>query len=120
MFNLNILNVEEHVFYDQKLKSKLEDFNDIFDQWRLSKVLNLKPLRQKSLLDLLNSLKSEHIKIIEEHLGKNISITSIDPKIVKNCETHIDHADIDLCRQSEGFNVSTYRKGNQLYISYWR
>jgi len=120
MLSINIDNIEDLVFFDEKLHSKLPDFEFLFRQWKLGKMYGLRSLIRQSLFDFLNRTNNEHIKILEEYLGQDIVIeNNLDYHIVRNIKVSVEDPEA-ICEISGYNGFSTYRKGNQLYVSFWR
>lgn len=122
MLKINIKNVEELIFYNNRLKNILPDFDQLFKQWAMGKRFpKFKNLSQKSLLQFLDLIKDKHIKILEKHFDSKIKIEKLDYKIAKNLQSSIKEIEKNLCAM-EGFadNFSISRKKDQIYISFWR
>jgi len=118
---LNLNNIEDVILYDKKLQKLLPEFRDLFGQWHLAQMSSgLRTMGKKAILDLLNSLEEEHIKIIEKHLNTRVTLNKIEYNVVKNLEFPISGAEDEL-NKIKGFdNFSISRKGNQLYVCFWR
>ena len=116
---LNFHNVEELVFYDEKLKKKIPEFSDIFNQWAFSKQhIGFRQLTNRLLSDFLNSLQEEQIVILEHYFGAKITINKIDYQVVKNEDFDIE--DAELLINNDDFNFEIYRNKNRLHITFWR
>ena len=121
MVILNLNNIEGLVFHDKKLRKKLPEFNDLFGQWQLAKITTgLRAMGKKAVLDLLNSLEDNHIRIIEKHLNTKITLNKIEYHTVKDCDFPISTAETELNKIETFDNFSTYRKGDRLYVCFWR
>lgn len=120
MLSINIDNVEDLVFFDERLHPKLPDLEFLFRQWKLGKMYGLRSLIRQSLFDFLNHTTNEHIVIMEEYFGQDIVIEdNLDYHIVRNIKVSVEDPEA-ICEISGYNGFSTYRKGNQLYISFWR
>jgi hypothetical protein len=125
MIRINIQNVEEMIFYNDKLWKKIPDLRYLREQWKLSKITPiLRPLGKKSLLDFLNNIKKEHEKIISEYFGTDVTIDKLDYFLVKNLEFEKEDAELEL-NFLESNNLlypyfSTYLKNNKIYVTFWR
>lgn len=114
MITIDLNNIEELIFYNSSLQSKLPEFQNLFNIWKFSITNNLKPLGKKVILDFINSLKDEHIKIIGEYFNDEISIGILDYHIVKN---------IKICEEGcvAGFvNAVVYRDKDEINLTFWR
>lgn len=125
MIKINIQNVEEIIFYDEKLWKNLPDLRYLREQWRLSKISPvLRPLGKKSLLEFLNKIKKEHEVIISKYLKTSVTIDKLDYFLVKNLEFDIEDAELELnLLESQNLLYSyfgTYLKNNKVYITFWR
>lgn len=125
MIKVNIQNVEEIIFKNDKIWRDLPDLRYLREQWRLSKVSPvLRALGKKSLLDFLNKVKKDHESIISKHFGTSVVIDKIDYLLVKNMEFDIEDAELELnlleAKQPLYSYFGTYRKNNKIYITFWR
>ena len=121
MIELNFNNIEDLVFLDSDLRQKLPEFKGYFDQWKLATMTGARSLKNKSLLYILNHLELEQINVIENHLGDKIVIDkSIDHRNVRLVSCNIDDAESELNKMEPKGYPSMYRKGNQVYICFWK
>jgi hypothetical protein len=120
MISINIDNVEDLIFFENNLHHKLPDFEFLFRQWKLGKMYGLRSLIRQSLFDFLNQTKDKHIEILKKYFGQDVIIeNNLDYHIVKNTTLSIEDPEA-ICEISGYNGFSTYRKDNQLYISFWR
>ena len=118
MIILNISNIEELIFYDNKVKQKLPEFSDIFKQWAFAKQFsNFRQLVKRTLSDFLDNLNEQHIEILSQYFGTKVSIDNLDYHIVKNhtFDTNTTHLD-----EAIGFNPSICRNKDHIYVTFWR
>lgn len=111
---INFLNVEKLIFENPEIREKLPEFKDIFQQWKLGKMIPaLKPTAQKAVLDFLNNVDPETLK---KCFKEEITIQRLDYTIVKNKVVSID--DVDL----EGMDGELFisRSGDRLYLGSWK
>lgn len=125
MIKVNIQNVEEIIFKNDKIWRDLPDLRYLREQWRLSKVSPvLRALGKKSLLDFLNKVKKDHESIISKYFGTSVVIDKIDYLLVKNMEFDVEDAELELnlleAKQPLYSYFGTYRKNNKIYITFWR
>ena len=118
---INLQNIEGLIFRDKKVQKLLFDFNQQFNQYLLAtKVPGLRSLGKRSVIDVLNNLREEHIVKLREYFNTEITIDRIDYHIVKNYNSDISELESNLC-DFQGFqDLCLYRKDNQIYISFWR
>lgn len=122
MIEINLNNIEELIFFDKNIQKQLPEFSHLFHQYRLAKMTPvLKTLGQKSVVDLLNGLKPEHMEIIRNYFNEEVTLTNIDYHIVKNIESSCDELEINL-QEIEWLNPQFCidSNGNQVYLSVWR
>jgi len=121
MLNINLKNIEELIFQNKELWRKMPDLVYLRDQWRIGKMTPmLRALSKRSILDFLNKVSDKHELILSEHFGQPITIDKFDRHVIKNVEYSIDDAEDCLYWEETYPYFSTYRKGNQIYISFWR
>lgn len=122
MVFLNLQNIEELIFFDNTLRTLLSDFRHIFDQWLLSKrVPTLRSLRLRSLMDLMNGLKPEHVRKLEEYFQDSIALDKLDYHIVRNVTLPLNfNANKELSDVTGFSNLVVSRDEEQVYLSFWR
>lgn len=125
MVQINIQNVEEIIFKNDKIWRDLPDLRHIREQWKLSRINPiLRAMGRKSVLDFLNKAKKEHEDIISKHLGTTVTINKIEYSVVKNLEFSIEEAELELnlLEASNPFQhyFGTYRDKEKVYITFWR
>jgi hypothetical protein len=119
--NLNLSNVERLVFYDQRAQRLIPHHQSFFNQWKLAQMTPaLRPLGKRAVLDFLNALTSDDIKILEIHFDGEITLTRVNYSLVSNQICLLDEAE-GILSQAEGFvDFAVYRDNDCLYISHWR
>lgn len=122
MVEINLSNVEELVFLDKKLQKQIPEFFHLFEQYKLSKMTPaLRTLGQRSIIDFLQGLKDEHLKILEGYFGSNVTLSKTDHHIVKNLVFSLNNAELGSMKGTEGYpNFCLHRDRNQVYLSFWR
>jgi hypothetical protein len=118
---INLQTVEELIFYDQKVRKLLAEFQPLFNQWTFARQFGgLEHLVKKSVLDVLNSLTEEHAEILSQHFNSKVTIDKLEYAVVRNLELPIDKAEEGL-ESIEGFeNFTASMDSERLYISFWR
>jgi hypothetical protein len=115
---INLKNVEEIIFFDKKMPEILPEFRHFLDQWRLGKTIPaLGGLGTKSVLDLLNSLQTEHIKRLEDYFGTSVFVDKLEPSIVKNHSIKVDDT---LCGFTQFKSFCVSRNSKDLLLTFWR
>jgi hypothetical protein len=76
----------------------------------------LRNLRKQSLIDLLNELTEDHIKIMEEYFSDKVTLSKIDYHIVRNFAFSLN--DFDATNLFS--NVVISRDDKQIYLTTWR
>jgi hypothetical protein len=121
MLLLDLKNVQETVFEDHTLRKKLPDFRSLFDSWTLSRQIPaLRQLGKRSILDFMELVESEHIKIISEHVGMPVFLDHIDYHIVKEVVSTTNDLE-NVLNEVEGYeNFSVSRSDNEVILTFWR
>jgi hypothetical protein len=120
MPTLNLSNVEELVFHDRELQSRLPDLVHEFQQWRLGfQVPSLRFLGKKAVLDALVKLGG-YTAVLEEYFGEPVEVEPLDYHVVKNFDLPVEDAENELCKYQGFPNLSLSRREGRLYISCWR
>lgn len=119
---INFSNVEDIVFWDKEIQKLFPDKFSIFEQWKIViSVPNLKELRKTCLLDFLNGLTEEDVKILEIYFNEKVYVEKLNYSIVENVKIPIN-SDIcnDICKINKFNYFSMWRDDQHLYISFWR
>lgn len=117
---INFKNIENIIFYDTELQKKLPEFRHLFDQWRLSHVIpGMKQSGQRSVLELLNTLSSDSIKILEEHFQEDVIIDKLNYKLVENYESCIENCE-EICQFTEFVEIAATRNKENVKLTFWR
>jgi hypothetical protein len=118
---INLSNVEELIFYNKKINKLLPEFAHCFDQWKMSKrIPALKNLGSQALIDFLAEVSSEDISKLELFFNEKVTIDKLDNQIITNQTTTCDKLQEILCKQVDFQDFCISRKGEQVYISFWR
>lgn len=114
-------NAEELIFYDDKLKKLLPEFDDLFRQWAFTKqYTGFRQLNKRTVSDLLNSIQQEQLDVLEKYLGTKVTIDKLDYKVIKNMAFDIND-DIELqLNNIDDFNLAIHRDENSLFMTFWR
>ena len=122
MININFKNIEELLFKNSEVKTLLLDLRHIFDQWLLSyRFPALNTMRKQAIIDLLNSLDSNHIEKLARLLGDMVHIEKLDYHIIKNFHFSIDDAiERALTNYDSYSNLAIARNADQIYVTIWR
>lgn len=124
MKRLNFSNVEELIFRNEDVQRLLPShFSGMFEQWKLGvRFPMLKQLGKTALLDFLSQLEDEHIEVLEEYFCERITVERLNYNIVENLV--IPLSETETCERLNkilGFNnLSMWRDGESLYLSFWR
>lgn len=117
---INLKTIEDIIFFDKDLRDLLPDFRVQFDQWSLAmRIPGLKAHGQRSVLEVLNNLTSDHLKIIEKYVGEPVYTTRTSHLLTEQYNCTIDSTE-ELCRFTEFREFSVYRNKDQLSFTFWR
>ncbi|MCK9458568.1 MAG: hypothetical protein M0R80_02930 [Proteobacteria bacterium] len=118
MLIINFNNVENLVFYNEKVQALLPEFIHLFNSWKFAvKNPSFRSLGKRSIADFLNHLTEDNIEVLTKYFGDKIQIDRIDYHIVKNSEYSVDTTEV---LQDAFSNIVLFRKNNHLYVSSWR
>lgn len=117
---INLLNIEELIFFDKKIHFLFPEFQNLFNQWSISySSLGLQDFRRKSILDLLNSLETQHISKLEEYFKEKIVLDKIDYHFVKN--VNFSNLNVEnLCQFNDYKNFCFFRGKEEIKLTFWR
>lgn len=121
MIIINFNSAENLIFENKKAQEILPNFRFLFNQWAMGKQMpSLKFLCKRSILDLINSLTDEDIKLLEGFFGEKIEVKKLEYNIVKTLTCKISELSYELERLEWKGNFSMYRKNDIVYLLFWR
>lgn len=116
MIVINIQNIEDLILKNPGLHRVLDDQQHIIQQWKMSsRIPYLRSLKQKSLIDLLNSLNSDNIIKLEEYFKDTITLNKLNYKLIKNMVLEFDAEEIDGLS-----NFAITRDDKNIGVTFWR
>lgn len=118
---LNIVNIEDEVFYDDEVWRHMPDLVRFRDQWRISKLSpSLRPTGRRALSEFLAAAKGKYEDVLSARFGTPVTIDNLDSRSVRNMEFDSleEFPEIDAEIQYSGFGV--YREENKVYLTLWR
>lgn len=115
---ININNVEDLVFMDKSVWSRIPELSHLRDQWRLSKMTpSLRAMGKKAMLDFLNDSKS-YEDSLSEYFGRKVTIDKVEPNSVKNSEFSVSE---DHVNPEDAFSeICLHREGEKVGMTLWR
>lgn len=123
MIHLNVETAEALVFMDAKLRGQLlPSFADVIDQWLVTQTLPfLRSVRRRCVLDFLDRLTPEHVRVIEAHLGQPVEVEGIDTRIVRNLRAaNVEELAQELSKCDGFVNFSLTRDEAGVGATLWR
>lgn len=116
---INLQNIEEQFFFNQEIQKLFPEFRHFFDQWKMSKTYpGFGTLGKRSVIDLMNSLTPEHLKILEGFFGEPVLLNKVDPHIIRNYSGSLESD--TLCEFSSYREFAVFRNKDQMKITFWR
>lgn len=117
---IDITNVEDIVFWDEGLWTKMPEIRHIRDQWSFSKISpELAPTGKSAMIDFLSLSDHRYELLLSEHFGKRVTIDKMDRRSVVNLEFDT-HSCPDLNSMSPYSGFGCFRKGNTVKVTFWR
>lgn len=118
---LNLKNIEDIVFKDNQLKSKLSKHSGIFNNWHLAySHPSLRYIRSESACALLKSLDTNDLDIIKNHTGLDIELDTNIYKTVLNIDSNLDFLEFYLPLDFNYVDLCLYRKKNEVNVTLWK
>lgn len=116
---ITLQNIENLIFENSEIRRKLLNHKTLFYRWTSSRQSNLKSIRQKIIIELLQKLTDEDLKIISKEIG-DVNIERINHNVAENYSCTIDKAEelLNVNLIKETFFV--YREEESLYLSVWK
>jgi hypothetical protein len=122
MIKINLQNIEELIFKNEKTRQLFPDLRHIFDKWLLSyrtpAFFNMKKI---ALIELLNALDSIKLEKLAEYFNDVVFIENLDTNIVKNLVFPINHnIEQELTKYKHYANIALNRNADSIKITLWR
>lgn len=117
---MGVTNIEEILFHDAPAWRLMPDMARFRDQWAFSRMSPaLRPTGRAAVLDFLNAATSEHEAILTKHFGRPVTIDRADRRSVANIEFDAANPP-DLEEMSVYSGFGSFRKGDRVYVTFWR
>lgn len=114
-------NAEKLIFEDASVWRLIPDMKGFRDQWSLSKMSPaLKPTGTAAIIDFLNAAGEREESALSEYFGRAVTIDNADRRCVVNMEFDASPDQPDLDEMSAYTAFGCFRKGNRVYITFWR
>lgn len=118
---INIINVEELVFYSDNFWKKMPDLIHLRDQWRISKISpTLKAMGRKALNDFLYEIQKKSQSELYEIFETEVTIDRIENRIIKNIEFSINDEFPSIDSEIEYTGFSSHREKDKVLLTFWR
>lgn len=112
--------MEDFLFHDAGAWKVIPDMRRFRDQWALSRISpSLRPTGRAAVLDFLNAAGSEHEAALSKYFGSSVTIDRTDRRSVANVEFDADSPP-DLEEMSVYSGFGSFRKGDRVYLTFWR
>ena len=116
--DINLQNAEKLLFENSAIKPVLSDLRHIFDQWLFSyRFPSLNNMRKQAVIDLLNSLTSEHLEKLAKVFKEPVFVEKLDYHTVKNLNLSMNES---LNGFSSYNNIAIDRNADTIYVTLWR
>lgn len=115
------MNIEKIIFKNTKLLKLIPELNPYVEQWKLAQQHSfLKNIGKQAVIDFLNSLNENHIKIMSDYFKNSVTIDKMNNRLVKNDYFFLEDVQEELKNFEEFSNIAIHRDEDQCYISCWR
>lgn len=119
--NLSIKEVEDFVFSNKIIQSKLEKYKFLFQTYNMAmSVPFLASLKTRTVLEFMDLLQPEDIKVISEVLQQEVSITKPSFAKVKSFGCYTDNLEFFVDDVSNYTDICLSRKGDKIKVLLWR
>ena len=114
-------NIEDIIFKNKKITSKLTRHKHIFDNWNMSQVIPaLKFIRSESISKLLKNIDSDDINILKYILQDDVIILRDDSSLVHNVDETIENLEFQMPEDFNCIDFCLYRKNNFIGVTLWK
>ena len=118
---LGVGNVEGLLFEDAAAWRAIPDMRRFRDQWAISKISpSLRPTGMAAIIDFLNASGEREELALSEHFGRPVTIDNADRRCVANVDFNVSADQPDLNEMSAYTGFGCFRKGDRVYITFWR
>lgn len=118
---LNAKNIEDIVFKNNELKSKLKKYAHIFSNWHMASTHpTLRYIKNESVYSLLKLLDKKDLEIIKDTTGLDIDLDPNIYKSVVNITSSLNELEFELPADLNFIDLSVYRKQDELKVTLWK
>jgi len=119
--NLSIKEVEDFVFSNKIIQSRLEKYKFLFQTYNMAiSVPFLSNLKTRTILEFIDLLQPEDIKVISEVLQRDITVTKPHFAKIKSFGCYTDNREFFLEDASNYTDICLSRKGDKIKVLLWR
>ena len=119
--NLSIKEVEDFVFSNKIIQSRLEKYKFLFQTYNMALTVPfLSNLKTRTILEFIDLLQPEDIKIISEVLQRDISVTKPSFAKVKNFGCYTENLEFFMEDVSNYTDICLSRKDDKIKVLLWR
>ncbi len=117
---LSFDNIEELIFQNKNVYTKLDHYKEIFIDYKLGIISpEFKPLKKNAVTRLCMILNNKDLEIISEVLGTKLKFSMDFKKIFTNISSTIDNLHVDLPEVYNIIDITIYRNKEQVEVTIW-
>jgi hypothetical protein len=122
MIKINLHNIEDLVFKNEKIRQLFPELRHIFDKWLLSyRTPAFFNMKKMALAELLSALDPLDLEKLAEYFNDMVFIENLDTNIVKNLTFPINHdIEQELTKYVHYANMTVSRNANVVNLTLWR
>lgn len=119
--NLSIKDLENLVFTNKIIQSKLPKYKFLFDSYFMSLINpSFKNLGIRSLIEFSNLVTPADVKIISDELGFEVDVSTVYNSKVNYLEGDINSIELMLDIDQVYSDMTIYRNKNKVKVLQWR
>lgn len=113
-------NIEELIFQNKNVYSKLDKYKEIFIDYKLG-IINpeFRPLQKNAVTRLCMALKDKDLEIISEILGAKVKFSMDFKKIFTHISSTIRNLNSDLPEVYNIIDITVFRNRDRVEVTIW-
>jgi len=113
-------NIERLLFEDAAAWIPIPEMRKFRDKWAISRIdPSLRPTGTAAMIDFMEASSQQQEGALSDYFGRPVTIDRADRRSVVNVEFDIGNPP-DLEEMSAFSGMGTFRKGDRVYITFWR
>lgn len=118
---INLSNIEEIIFKDDSIWSRLPRLAQHRGNWKLSLITpGLRDLGRRAFIAFMNDLRDDDIDVLNDHFGDYVQVERVSNDMVRTVEAGHEEIAERLCLVDGFSDFCVTADGNRVSVTFWR